>query len=239
MFGRQKSKQVEKADLGSVLAMRQGIPDRDGVFRAIPMEIWDGPHGDMLREIGLYPDNPINLTLENKGLIDTRIDRALEVQKRFLDKLNANINEVAPGVSVVPLAMVPWSVWNGQAAPFLFIVCNMYPPEMWNVFLMPADEKSADYLGMPIHPYREIKGVEENCTRLLLELHEEHRVVFNETSMGLEKGDFSVLDTYQESRNKTLKRILMMAYAITAELFGQEVYERHKELFFEHLVAHW
>lgn len=235
MFGKRKTPPSLGADQRSAHFVQQKVPDSDNVFRAIPKEFWDGPHGDMLREAGLYPDSPSNLTIDNKGLIDSRIDRALAAQKQYMDELNVNLNEVAPGVSVAPWSMVPWTVWHGQAAPFLLIVCNMYPPEKWNMFLMPANDASSYALSMPRHPFGEIKGIEENCTRLLLELYEKHQVVFNETSIALEKGDLSTLDAYGQSRIETQTMVVKLAHAITADVFGQEVYDRQKQLFSEQL----
>jgi hypothetical protein len=149
-----------------------------------------------------------------------------------MKEINANLQAVAPGVSVIPWAMIPWSVWSSPAQRLLAVACNSYPPELWNCFLMPADEKSATALSMPMHPRCEIPGVAETCIRLLVELSEEHQAISDRAGAALARGDWeSFFNAIQNSEEKYKARILMLAHAITEDLFGKPVYERHKELF--------
>ena len=235
MFGKRKVRPGAPLEEPGTTTFAQTTPDTDGVFRAIPKEMWDGEHGAMLRELGFQPDDPRNMLPQNPGLLEARADQAHEAQKRFVAQINTSLQAQLPGTTVVPWAMIPWSVWEGRVALFLMINCKMCPADLWNTFLMPADERSAEALGWQIHPYREIPGVKDTCTRLLLELADEHQIVFEKTGKRLEAGDLSALESYQHSSENARTNVIKLARYLATDLFGQQSFDRHRAVFAESL----
>ena len=202
-------------------------PDPDGVRRVIPMAVWDGPHGETLRQLGFTPDDPSNL-MATPELMQARADAAKAEQDRFLERINSQLPE---GVGVIPWAMIPWSLWSGPRAPFLLVVCKVFPTQPWNTFLMPQDERSAAVLGLPPHPRAPAGGLDEACTRLIGEVQEEYWSVFRPVEEAMAAGDMSKLSQLDEARGKACGDICGIAHALTGKLFGEDVYHRHHELF--------
>lgn len=235
MFGKRKVRPGAPLSEPGTSPFTRTAPDADGVFRAIPKDMWEGEHGAMLRELGFQPDDPSNMLPQNPGLLEARADQAHEAQKRFMAEINESLQGQLPGVTVVPWAMIPWSVWEGRVALFLTISCKMFPAEPWNMFLMPADDRSAEALGWQVHPYREIPGLMETCTRLLLELADEHQAVFEATGRRLEAGDVSALESYQHSSQSARANVIKLARYLAADLFGQQSFDRHRAVFGKNL----
>ncbi len=63
-------------------------PDRDGIKRAIPLELWEGELGDKMRKLGLSPNDARNIIPE---------------QANAVRQTNANPPD---GVTVTPLSML-------------------------------------------------------------------------------------------------------------------------------------
>ena len=76
MFGKKHLDYKEKKR--SAIPPHPG-PDADGVTRAMPKEMWDGPHGDFLREIGVTPDDPSNV-MPTQQSVQAKADKLIEAQ---------------------------------------------------------------------------------------------------------------------------------------------------------------
>jgi len=110
MFGKKHPDYKEKKR--RVLPPHPG-PDADGVTRAMPNEIWDGAHGDFLREIGVTPDDASNI-MPTQQSVQAKTDKLIGDQTEFLTRINGSLRE-----KVVPWAMIPRSIWQQSHANFL------------------------------------------------------------------------------------------------------------------------
>lgn len=202
-------------------------PDADGVGRAIPKEVWDGPQGDFLREIGVSPDDPANLMPTREG-VQARFDKLRAEQDAFV----ASINEQLPDTAkVIPWAMIPWSVWSQQHADFLLGVCELYPVGPWNMLLLPEDEAGALVLDLPQHLHGIPAGLEDAANRVIGEIREKFSEAHGRAGAALAQGDTSALDDYTKVRNELTANVVGLAHALGASTYGEDAYARHKALF--------
>ncbi len=202
-------------------------PDADGVKRIIPKDIWDGPQGDFLREIGVSPDDPSNL-MPTQDLIQARFDKLREEQDAFV----ARVNEQMPdGVKVVPWAMIPWRVWSQQHADFLLVACELYPVTPWNMLLLPDDQRSEMILGLPRHLRGSPPGLEDAANRVIGEIREEFFEAHARTGTALDRGDTSSLDDFAKANKDATTSVVRLAHALGIRTYGEEAYSRHKDMF--------
>jgi hypothetical protein len=226
MFGKTFGKRVADS---SILGAPQGYlparPDPDGETRIIPKAIWDGPHGDMLRQSGFLPDDPRNLALTSERMHEMA-DAATERMNAIVGKVNAHI----PGVSVIPWAIIPWAVWQDLNADFL-MKRDFLQSSPWNNMLLPADAESSAFLGLPQHPRVAQTGLDENLTHLIDELRLESHDEFDKTWAALSRGDWSALDRHEKFKNDQFQKLFALARYIANDVFGEAVCARHDELF--------
>lgn len=162
-FGRRRVSQ-------STLPAHPG-PDADGVARVIPKEIFDGPTGAFLREIGFSPDDASNL-MPTQHSVQAKAN-ALEAER---EDFVAGVNRALPaGCMVIPWALIPYRVWQGERAGFLMLTCDLYPASLFNTMLLPADAASAHTLGLPEHPRGPVDGIDDAAVRFLGELQAEYQ----------------------------------------------------------------
>jgi hypothetical protein len=226
MFGKAFGKRV--ADVSSSGPAYNYIPvkpDQDGEMRIVPKAVWDGPNGDMLRQYGFLPDNPKNLALTPERM-HAMADAAHERMNAIVAKVNAHI----PGVSVIPWAMIPWSVWQDQNAEFLMKM-DFFQSSPWNNMLLPADAASSDYLGLPQHPRIAQPGLDEELSRLITELRIETADKIASFMPAFVRGDISFLDEFTEFSNDRFRKLMALTRYVAYDIFGKEACIRHDELF--------
>lgn len=226
MLGRIFGRRPEKKSPGLAIPRHPG-PDADGVSRIIPKEIFDGKMGDLLRQCGMSPDDPSNM-MATPELMQARADAVKATQDKLVAAANA---QLPSGTTVIPWALIPWSVWGREPARFLMVTCEFFPASHWNTMLLPADEHSALVLGLPQHPRAAAEGVEDAAVRLLGELEEEFMVAHNKVGEGLARGDTSVLDGVMDTRNAFTGQVVGLAHYLGSAVFGEPVWKRHDEVF--------
>ena len=217
-FGRRTQQQAK---------LERPTPDADGVTRLIPKEIWDGPQGNFLRNIGMTPDDPSNLA-PTPHLMQARADAAKADQDRFLTRVNAGLPE---GVSVVPWAMIPWTCWQGPSAAFLMIVCEYFPAQQWNTFLLAENERSAFVLQLPLHPGVYPAGLESGANENLAAFHAEFSKAHDGVDKRMQAGDIEALEDHRKAARMAQGKVVAMANAFASIAFGEKVYDHHLELF--------
>jgi hypothetical protein len=226
MFGKAFGKRVvDNSTMGARHGFVPAGPDSDGESRNIPKAMWDGPHGDMLRQLGFLPDDPKNLALT--------LHRARAMEDAATARMNAivaKVNAHVSGLSVAPWAMIPWSVWQGLNAEYL-IKRDCLPSSPWNNLLLPDDAASSEFLGLPQHPRAAQPGLDEQLTRLIDELRLEARDEFDVTGAALSRGDWSALDRHEAFRNDQFTKVFALARYIANDVFGKAVCDRHDEHF--------
>jgi hypothetical protein len=199
--------------------------DPDGVKRVIPKAMWDGPHGAMLRQHGLQPDDVANLALTPQRM-HAMADAATDRMKRIVAKANAHL----PGISFVPWAMMPWNVWQNTNAAFL-MNADFMPSSPWNNMLLAADAHTSATLGLPQHPRATPPGIEENVSRLITELREDVQTKFDHIMTTILRGDLSVLGDYEKIKNDRFQKLIVLTRHVASMVFGEATLKRHDELF--------
>ncbi len=210
-------------------------PDDDGITRAIPKAIWDGPHGKMLSELGMSPDDPANL-MPTPELMSARADAVFAEQERFLAALNKQLPD---GLEVIPWAMIPWSCWSGPQAAFLMVTCHYFPAHPWNSFMLAANERTSQALGLPVHPRAALPGYDEGANEALAEFRDEYQVEYDAVAVRLEQGDIAALDDHEKAVMRAQGKVRAAAAALAGIAFGEDVYYRHLELFGKTLGWHY
>jgi hypothetical protein len=131
---------------------------------------------------------------------------------RYERELKAHVTlintRLPTGCEVIPWAQVPASVWSGANGQFLMKDCGFYPCHPLNTMLLPANQHTADALGLPIHPRFEIPAIRENCARLLDELR-----------------------TASPVEQERLHKVVALALHIGRTTLGDVAYDRHTFLF--------
>lgn len=226
MFGKAFGKRV--ADVSTSGAAHGYVavgPDLDGETRIIPKTFWDGPNGEILRELGFLPDDPDNLALTP--------DRARAMEDAATERMNAlvaKVNAHVAGLSVRPWAMIPWAVWQGLNAEFL-MKRDFLPSSPWNNMLLPDDAASSAHLGLPQHPRAALPGLDENLTHMIDELRIGSRDEFDRNWAAISRGDFSALDRHKQFKNDQFQKLFALARYVANDVFGEAVCTRHDELF--------
>lgn len=226
MFGKAFGKRVvENSTTVATHNSTPTRPDPDDEARLLPKAIWDGPKGDMLRELGFFPDGQSNmlLTPERARIME---DEATERMNGIVAKVEAHVT----GLAVRPWAIIPWVVWQGLNAEFL-MKADYYPSSPWNNLLLPIDARSSDYLELPLHPQAALPGLDENLTRLITELRLECQVDIDRFMVAFSRGDISFLDEFEEHRNNKFQKLFALTRYVATEVLGQEAIARHDELF--------
>lgn len=152
-------------------------------------------------------------------------------QARFIQKLNASLEDRLAGVTLTPWAMVPGSIWQSKAAALLFLKCRLLPTDRWNMFLMPADFESGCALSMPVHPGAEASVLNDAFTDFLFKLDAEYSDAFDQLLAQKSLALLQTEETFSSVVNQVKARIIHQARKLTASYFGESVFERHEELF--------
>jgi hypothetical protein len=84
--------------------------------------------------------------------VDARVARDRAVHEAKLAQLNREVAAKTNGGSVRPFFLIPKPCWNGEMGTFLLRRLQMFSYEDWNVAFLPTDERTADILGVPMHP---------------------------------------------------------------------------------------
>ncbi len=205
-------------------------PDHDGKKRVMPLEIWEGELGQQMRELGLSPDDERNIIPDMSDY-----ERRFDERQAELDACVKQINAQLPdGMEVIPYAMLSWALWNQQyaeTADFLLNTCDMYPVEAWNTMMLPADEKCAQMLNLPVHPRGYPAGFEDHCARIVLEIEAKHRAEIDPIlALGTNAG-MDDISRHGEIRANTIRSVAGIAAGLTSVILSEEVYFRHQKLF--------
>jgi hypothetical protein len=137
------------------LSQLASLPDapRPGE-KIFPDELWEGKTGELLRAIGMKPDDESNF-VPTKESIDARIARDKAAHDARWAELNRDIAARTSGGSVQPFFLIPEPCWNGELGDFLVVTLKLSPYQDWNVTFLPADQCTGSMMNMPVHPNRD------------------------------------------------------------------------------------
>ncbi len=188
--------------------------------RADTMAVWDG-----VQQAGLDPD-----TQASEGLTPERARAMEDAATAQLDALVGKVNAHIPGVTVIPWAIIPGSVWEGPNAELL-ISTDFMPSSPWNNMLLPADPQSAEFLGLPEHPRTAIHGLHENLSGLIDQLRDERRDQIEACKAALPRAGWSAIEQFETYKNDRFQKLFALARHVSGSVFGDAVCARHDELF--------
>jgi hypothetical protein len=168
MFG----KRVTPAASG---AGRQGPPiDSDGKRRVFGEAIFAGKHGDMLRTLGLGPDDPANI-IPDDAEFDRRIKASLAKQDARRTQIEAELLRTHGHNSIRPFFILAEPVFNGPMGQWLIRLMNLLPYDDWNVVYLPLDRATqAAVGGLPLHPCQTIGPIDELMCKQIGVFHSQY-----------------------------------------------------------------
>lgn len=127
------------------------VVDPYGRRKVIPEEAWQGKTGEMLRELGMSPDDESNL-IANTASINARLDAGKSALEARLAKAQANARALLPQAELRAFSLIPDPCWNGDTGVFLMASLDLYPYDDWNIVFLAADERTAMAMDIAIHP---------------------------------------------------------------------------------------
>lgn len=201
-------------------------PDDDGISRIIPKAVWDGPQGDFLRKLGRSPDDPGNM-LPTQDLVQARHDAAFAEQTRFVERING---QLPAGTTVAPYAMVPWSIWHGRFGQMLMVCAEFYPAQPWNTMLLAEDERSSFVLDLPKHPGAYPPQLQPAMEKHLAEFETALNEAREYTDRSMASGEMDV-KVFGDALHVLKRDVIAMANTFASITFGEEVYDKHLEMF--------
>jgi hypothetical protein len=166
IFGRRKNPSNEAQAAGAQAPSKQVPPQQvplqpDEPLRAFPAELWDdGEVGDILRKLGMSPDDESNLVMTGP-MIDARVARDRAKFEAKLEEINRDVAQRSAGGRVLPFFLIPEPCWNGEMGTFFMARLRFFPYDEWNVLFLPADERTAKFMNAPVCPHGEIPGAVE------------------------------------------------------------------------------
>lgn len=136
-------------------AQQPAEPDPHGRRKVFPDEIWDGKHGEMLRMLGMSPDDESNL-VPNASSINAAIDRSKAAHELAFAEVVKRVRSTMPSAEIRPFSLIPDVVWNSPAGVFLMTTFELYPYDAWNIMYLAADERTAMVLDLAPHPGKDV-----------------------------------------------------------------------------------
>jgi hypothetical protein len=166
IFGRRKKHSGHEQNIGAQAA-QQDMPEQrtpqqpEQPLRAFPAELWDdGEVGDLLRKLGMSPDDESNLVMTG-AMIDARVARDRAKFEAKLEEINRDVAQRSAGGRVLPFFLIPEPCWNGDMGTFFMARLRFFPYDEWNVLFLPADERTAKFMNAPVCPHGEVPGAVE------------------------------------------------------------------------------
>lgn len=123
--------------------------------KVFPDEVWNGPQGEMLRMLGMSPDDESNL-VPNASSLNAAIDRSRAAHEIAYAEAVQRVRSTMPSAEIRPFFLVPDAVWNGPGGAFLMATLELYPYDAWNVVYLAADERTALVLDLAPHPGKDV-----------------------------------------------------------------------------------
>ncbi len=167
--------------------------------RVIPASMWQGPSGDMLRKIGMSPDDESNFVTDTHS-VNERLERDKAAYEKKLAEMNRSVSERIPGGSMRGFWLLPDPCWNGKMGQFLMMRLGLFPYEDWNLVFLPTDEKTAEALNLPPHPGRDVPAFVTAAERFLVDAEAALTAAHDEAGRTHEFGHFG--ETVEEIKEK-------------------------------------
>jgi hypothetical protein len=122
---------------------RPAAPPEGQIFNE---ELFEGEMGDFLRKHGYAPDDP-----RNQAPNVQPVSVLLAEDQAGMRRATEAVNSVSD-FPIVPVHLMPDSLWRGEFAPWLRQHLDLSPYRPWNTIFLPGDERGAAALGLPVAP---------------------------------------------------------------------------------------
>jgi hypothetical protein len=185
--------------------------------KVLPDEVWQGKTGDMLRMLGMSPNDPSNL-VPDANSVNARLDRDRAKFEARLAEMNRTVAERVPGGQMRGFSLLPDPCWNGEMGQLLMMRLELFPYDDWNMIFLPADAATAAAFDMPLHPNGNVPAFVSNAERFLREADTRLRAAHDEAARTQNFGQFS--DDLEEIRDKV--KGLARAFLSELDKAGQE-----------------
>jgi hypothetical protein len=155
MFGKRK------APSQSSQSVPQPSIDSDGKRRVFGEAVFAGKHGDMLRFLGLSPNDEANV-IPDDAEFDRRIKQSLARQDVRRTEIEAGLLRTHGHNAIRPFFILAEPVFNSQLGQWLIRLMKLLPYDDWNIVYLPLDrETQAAMGGLPLHPRQSIGPIDE------------------------------------------------------------------------------
>jgi hypothetical protein len=135
--------------------------DSDGKRRVFGEAVFAGKHGDMLRSLGLGPDDEANV-IPDDAEFDRRIKQSLARQDARRTEIEAELLRTHGHNAIRPFFILADPVFNSQLGQWLIRLMNLLPFDDWNIVYLPLDRETQLAMGgLPLHPRQSIGPIDE------------------------------------------------------------------------------
>lgn len=179
--------------------------------KVFPDEVWQGKTGEMLRMLGMSPDDPSNL-VPDANSVNARLDRDREKFEARLAEMNRSVAAKVPGGQMRGFSLLPDPCWNGEMGHLLMMRLELFPYDDWNMIFLPADAATAAAMDMPLHPNGNVPAFVANAEKFLRDADAHLRAAHDEASRTQDFGKFH--DEMEDIRD----RVRALARAFLGEL---------------------
>ncbi|MGE0741813.1 MAG: hypothetical protein AB7O98_10765 [Hyphomonadaceae bacterium] len=192
--------------------------DPHGRRKVFPDDVWQGQTGELLRTLGMSPDDESNL-VPNASSINAGIDASRRAHETAHAEAQQRVESVLPGARLRPFFLVPDPIWNSPAGVFLMTSLELFPYDAWNVIYLAADERTSAVLDIAIHPNGDIPTFVEASRRFMIDAQAQMKRAHDEAGQTHEFGK------YQEAREDVRERVKALAAAFSQTLI--EAWEKN------------
>ena len=155
MFGKRK------APSQSSQSVPQPSIDSDGKRRVFGETVFGGKHGDMLRSLGLSPNDAANI-IPGDAEFDRRIKQSLAHQDIRRTEIEAELLRMHGHNAIRPFFILAEPVFNSQLGQWLIRLMKLLPYDDWNIVYLPLDRETQAAMGdLPLHPCQSIGPIDE------------------------------------------------------------------------------
>src|SRR5215468_11402294 len=136
--------------------------DSDGKRRVFGEAVFAGKHGDMLRALGLSPNDEANI-IPDDAEFDRRIQQSLARQDARRTEIEAELLRTRGRNAIRPFFILAEPVFNSQLGQWLIRLMKLLPYDDWNIVYLPLDRETQAAMGgdLPLHPRQSIGPIDE------------------------------------------------------------------------------
>jgi hypothetical protein len=185
MFGK-RAKPAARADARLELPV-----DSDGKRRVFGEAIFAGPHGDMLKALGIGFDDPHNI-IPDDAEFDRRIKESLAKQDARRTQIETELLRTHGHNAIRPFFILAEPVFNGPMGQWLIRLMNLLPYDDWNVVYLPLDRATQAAMGgLPLHPCQSIGPIDELMCQRIGEFHSQYWDAKQKVDQQVQKAGFT------------------------------------------------